>query len=152
MKHILALTLLALLLEGCATSQIMMVNSEGKVYPCAEKGTGGIGGLFSRNSNKTCVQEMEKAGYVKIPDVLWGVHMPSWETSPAKVQRVDAGSPAQIAGIKKGDVIRQLDKRPVSNAKQILSILAKKKPGETLVAQIEREGNKMDIVSTVRAK
>ncbi len=156
MNRLIFLALLVLLIEGCSTQSpkvvnaenkanpsIKMVNSEGKVYPCAANGM---------SENNTCVQDMEKAGYVRIPDVVWGVHMASWDASPAKVQRMDMGSPAEIAGIKKGDVIRQLDKQPVSNAKQILAIMATKKVGDTLLAHVERGKKQIELLSTLRNK
>jgi PDZ domain-containing secreted protein len=163
------LILLVLLIDGCSTQSanvvntesnlipakkvdnstaktlpaIKMVNSEGKVYPCAANGT---------SDKNTCVEDMEKAGYVRIADVAWGVHMASWDTSPAKVKRVDMGSPAEIAGVKKGDIIQELDGQTVSNAKQILAILAKKKAGDTLLAKVKRGKTQIEILSTLRNK
>jgi hypothetical protein len=53
-----------------------------------------------------------------------------------RVIRVVPGSPAEQAGIQRGDVVLSLDSQPVKRTADLLSAVAAKKPGEKLVLQL----------------
>ena len=52
---------------------------------------------------------------------------------------VRAGSPAQEAGLKKWDVIREIDRRPVRSVEEYEELLAEAKPGDQVELVIRRE-------------
>ena len=62
---------------------------------------------------------------------------------------VSAGTPAQIAGLEEGDVVRTVDGEPVTTAKELRSLLAGTAPGTALTFGVERDGQPMVITATL---
>jgi putative serine protease PepD len=63
------------------------------------------------------------------------------QTTPgAVVDQVAASGPAGKAGIQQGDTITALNGQSVSNAQDLLSLLARLKPGNTVTLKIDRNG------------
>lgn len=70
----------------------------------------------------------------------------------AYVQRVVQGSPAEKAGIKKGDIIMKADGQRISDEKGgLASIIGKKKVGDTLTLTYWRDGKTTDVSATLEA-
>jgi len=67
-------------------------------------------------------------------------------TTGAYVGRVKAGSPAQKAGLRKGDVINELGGRPIRTAADIHASLAAYHPGDQFGLTFERNGREMRVV------
>lgn len=55
------------------------------------------------------------------------------------VESVVPGSPAAAAGVRPGDVIRQLDEDAVRDGRELLQLLAKRQAGETVKLGVERD-------------
>lgn len=55
------------------------------------------------------------------------------------VESVVPGSPAAAAGVRPGDVIRQIDKDAVRDGRELLQLLAKRQAGETVKLGVERD-------------
>jgi len=62
------------------------------------------------------------------------------------VQRVQPGSPAQRAGVERGDVIFQVNRHPVSNLDQFNRLAQDFKPGDVLQLLLDRHGSTVFIV------
>lgn len=62
-------------------------------------------------------------------------------TSGALVSQVAPNGPAAQAGVQQGDVITQADGTTVTNAQDLLTVLAGKKPGDTITLKIDRNGS-----------
>jgi serine protease Do len=60
------------------------------------------------------------------------------------------GSPAEDAGFNVGDIIRQIDRRPVSNIAEFTKLAAKFKEGKTTLFLVER--GEARILLTVKNK
>src|ERR1700681_4211283 len=58
----------------------------------------------------------------------------------ALVTQVEPNSPGAKAGLKTGDVITQLDGKPVTDAGELQMIVGQKRPGETIHLQVMRDG------------
>ncbi len=58
----------------------------------------------------------------------------------AAVIKTDADSPAAAAGLKSGDVLLQIDGKPVAGAAQVLKAVAGKAPGEAVKVRLLRQG------------
>jgi serine protease Do len=58
---------------------------------------------------------------------------------------VTAGGPADKAGIKRGDVITEIDGKKVENSFQLRNIVAQTKPGTSVTFTLIREGQQMQI-------
>jgi serine protease Do len=65
--------------------------------------------------------------------------------SGAVVTQVDADSPGGKAGLKIGDVITELNGKPVTNAGELQMEVGQKRPGETIQLGVLRDGKTIDI-------
>ena len=68
------------------------------------------------------------------------------------ISSVIADSPADKAGLKRGDVIKAVDGTAVSDMAALLNALKDKKPGDTVTFSITRDGAAQDITVTVEAR
>jgi predicted metalloprotease with PDZ domain len=71
---------------------------------------------------------------------LLGASFPPDEKGPAVVADILPGTPAQEAGIAKGDVITSVGGKAVTTAEEARAHLADTKPGETVTIGYTREG------------
>jgi S1-C subfamily serine protease len=60
------------------------------------------------------------------------------------VESVVANSPAAAAGVRPGDVIRQLDGNPVRDGGELLQLLAKRQAGETVKLGVQRDRGNLE--------
>jgi membrane-associated protease RseP (regulator of RpoE activity) len=67
----------------------------------------------------------------------------------AEVQEVIPGSPAEGAGLRVGDLIREVDGRPVSPSRPLADVLSAYRPGDRVVLTVEREGREIEIPVTL---
>ena len=65
------------------------------------------------------------------------------------VEAVAKGSPADIAGLKPGDIIVAIDGVQLESASKTLDMIAETEPGTELVIEISREGQSLSINATV---
>lgn len=63
----------------------------------------------------------------------------------AVVQRIASGGPAARAGVQQGDTITAVDGTSISNAQDLLAILAQKKPGDTVTLKLDRGGSTISV-------
>lgn len=66
-------------------------------------------------------------------------------TRGAYVDKVVPGSPAELAGLKSGDLITAVDSRPVKNGGDFIDSLDKGVEGQVLKLTVERQGVRVDI-------
>lgn len=72
----------------------------------------------------------------------FGGGTPSAPNTPgALVARVGASTPAGRAGIQQGDIITRAAGKPVTDAQDLLSVLASEKPGDSISLQVSRNGS-----------
>ena len=65
------------------------------------------------------------------------------------VESVDEGGAAQRAGIQPGDVITAMGETPVTNAENIMMEVRNKKPGDTIMIQVYRNGQTYNLPTTL---
>jgi len=65
------------------------------------------------------------------------------------IRKVEAGAPADKAGIQGGDVIVKFDGKPIENTGELRRVIADVKPGAKVPVQIFRNGAYKDLVLTV---
>jgi serine protease Do len=58
----------------------------------------------------------------------------------AVIAEIDADSPAAKAGLREGDVIQEVNKQPVKNAKDLVAISKKLKPNEKILIRVWSQG------------
>ena len=77
--------------------------------------------------------------YGQVQRAMLGVSMRETETGVV-VEAVKTDSPAEKAGVRKGDVIREINFVKISGASDLQVQVNKYRPGENIVLTIEREG------------
>jgi len=68
------------------------------------------------------------------------------------LEGVQADSPAERAGLKKGDLLLALDGVELADLRAFSQALARCKPGQTVSATVERDGKKLDLAVTIEAR
>lgn len=76
---------------------------------------------------------------------------PGAEEGTVQVERVDAGGPAEKAGIKAGDLICETDGRKVRSAYQAVDLILKKQPGDEIELIVRHDGEDKPITLTLEA-
>jgi len=56
------------------------------------------------------------------------------------IAEIDADSPAAKAGLREGDVIQEVNKQPVKNAKDLVAISKRLKPDEKILIRVWSQG------------
>ena len=64
----------------------------------------------------------------------------SKDVKGAVIAEIDADSPAGKAGLREGDVIQEVNKQPVRNAKDLVAISKKLKPNEKILIRVWSQG------------
>lgn len=114
----------------------------------------GLGFAIPANNAKPIIQDLINHGYVKGRPQI-GVSLiyvteqeANYYNIPAAglfVSDVSAGSGAETAGIKKGDVILKCNGEAVKSSTEINTIRDKFKAGDTITLTVNRDGSIMDI-------
>jgi membrane-associated protease RseP (regulator of RpoE activity) len=114
---------------------------------------GTLGGLYAAGvftgggSSKTAAA----ASQVSSDQSVWmGVQIAQSTDGPT-IAGVIADSPAEKAGLKRGDVIKAIDGTSVSDVQAVRDALKDKKPGDTVTVSITRNGNAQDVTATLEA-
>src|SRR3954451_1874122 len=72
-------------------------------------------------------------------DIRTALNLPR-EIQGALIADIDAESPAAKAGLREGDVIQEVNKQPVKNAKDLVAISKKLKPNERILMRVYSQG------------
>ena len=56
------------------------------------------------------------------------------------IAEIDSDSPAAKAGLREGDVIQEVNKQPVKNAKDLVAISKRLKPNEKILIRVWSQG------------
>ena len=72
-------------------------------------------------------------------DIRTALNLPK-EVLGAVIAEVDADSPAGKAGLREGDVLQEVNKQPVKNAKDLVGVSKKLKPNEKILIRVYSQG------------
>jgi serine protease Do len=72
-------------------------------------------------------------------DIRTALNLPK-EVQGAVIADIDSESPAAKAGLREGDVIQEVNKQPVKNAKDLVAISKKLKPNEKILMRVYSQG------------
>jgi serine protease Do len=64
----------------------------------------------------------------------------SKDVKGAVIAEIDPESPAAKAGLREGDVIQEVNKQPVKNAKDLVAISKRLKPNEKILIRVWSQG------------
>lgn len=139
-----------------------LFNAEGEVVgidtalyaPMGETGFVGLGFAIPWNDAAFVVRQLRKNGYVRAgylgadlqqvsSDIAAAVGLPM--ISGAIVNRVEAGGPADKAGLRQGDVILKAGDRYLSDARAVARAVAEAPLGQPLPLGVWRNGNEQTI-------
>jgi S1-C subfamily serine protease len=66
-----------------------------------------------------------------------------------RVERVDAGGPADLAGIRSGDLLLDVEGHKIRSAYQAVDLILKKQPGDQVQLQLEQQGRNRQLALTL---
>src|SRR3954451_13996843 len=118
----------------------------------------GLGFAIPSNMAKHVMDELVETGTVRraklgvtiqgiSPDMAQAMNLPN--TRGALVSTVDAGSPADKAGLKQGDVITQFNGKDVADNNQLRNAVANTTPGSKVSLTVLRNGHNETLNATV---
>ncbi len=143
-----------------ASGQVVGINSAGV------QGANNIGFAIEINSVKDVIDQLKQGkdttasepflgvATVSVSDIDAATRQQDGVTvdNGAVVQQVVAGSAADKAGIKVGDVVVKADGKDVSTSDDLRSALQGKKPGDTMAVVVNRNGTEQTIQVTVGSR
>ena len=100
-------------------------------------------GTSSQDANQDNTSPSDQSVYL-------GVQLTQTTDGPT-VASVIAGSPAEKAGLQRGDVIKAVGGTSVSDVQAVRNALTGKNPGDTVTVSITRNGNAQDLTVTLEA-
>ncbi len=100
--------------------------------------------------------EVERNGEVKTFTIdphfqtyLFGFSYPTEEKSDAKISAVTEGKAFDKAGIKKDDIVKKINGKPVNNAGDLSTVMNEvNQTGDDVVFEVERDGEMLDFTVT----
>src|SRR5438034_10466228 len=73
------------------------------------------------------------------------VFIPTSKIFGVRLDRVEQNGPADLAGIKKGDIVIEFDKTPIRTSNELLSRVRRALPYSTVTIVVMREGHRIEI-------
>jgi putative serine protease PepD len=113
-------------------------------------GNDGVGFAVPSNTVRTIATQLIATG--KAQHALLGVSVQTASSGGVTVGQVSAGSAADSAGLKAGDVITAVDGTKVATAEKLRAIIAAHKPGDSITLTIQRSGSSKTVTATLGAK
>jgi putative serine protease PepD len=113
-------------------------------------GNDGVGFAIPSDTVTSIATQLIATG--KAQHALLGVSVQTSASGGVKVGSVSAGSAADSAGVKAGDVITAVDGTKVTTAEKLRAIIAGHKPGDSITLTIERGGSAKTLTATLGAK
>jgi membrane-associated protease RseP (regulator of RpoE activity) len=116
---------------------------------------GTLGGLYAAGvftgggSSSTAVAAQDNTS-PSDQSVYLGVQLTQTPDGPT-IAAVIADSPADKAGLQRGDVIKAIDGTSISSLQAVRTALTGKKAGDTVTVSITRNGNAQDVTVTLEA-
>jgi putative serine protease PepD len=104
-----------------------------------EAGSIGLGFAIPSNSASRVAEEIIATGSSRTP--LMGVQLdPAYTDGGARVSEITPGSGAEAAGLRTGDIVREIDSRPIEDSTELVVAIRSYAPGDTISVTFERGG------------
>ena len=116
-----------------------------------ESGNIGVGFAIPIEQVKVTADQILKDGEARYPII--GASVKSDESGKgALIDSVEDGSPAQNAGLKKGDVVVQLDDRAITDSPTLIVAIRSHLPGDEVTLTVDRDGDEKSLDLTLDSK
>jgi putative serine protease PepD len=127
---------------------VIGVNSQ--IATAGVAGNIGIGFAVPSNTVRQIVPRLERGEAIPRP-WLGVTTTPASPTHPdgAEVAAVVSGGPAARAGIKRADVIKQIDGHSIQDPEDVVQSIGDDKPGDRVAIEVERDGHTMTLHATL---
>jgi putative serine protease PepD len=107
----------------------------------------GVGFAISANRAKAVAEQIIKGEKVSHPYL--GVQITNAQNGGAEIAEVEAGSPADKAGLRVGDVVTKVGESPVTGSETLVGAIQRSKVGEELRLTVVRGGSEQTIAAIV---
>ncbi|WP_026922827.1 trypsin-like peptidase domain-containing protein [Glycomyces arizonensis] len=115
-----------------------------------ESGNVGLGFAIPSNTVKDVVEQLIEHGSVE--QGYLGVSVTDTQGNGAMVLAVEAGSPADEAGLQEGDVITAVDGTQVASASEVVAAVQSKASGDTIGITYVRDNSEHDTEATLATR
>ena len=106
-----------------------------------EAGNIGVGFAIPIDQVKITADQILRTGQARYPVIGASVDTGGAADSGAKILGVTSGSPAASAGLRKGDVVSEVEGEKVADGIALIVAIRAHQPGETVRFTVERGGN-----------
>ena len=107
----------------------------------------GVGFAIPINTAKSVISQLEKTGHVT--HGYLGIATADANQPGATVGNVQPGSPAEAAGVQRGDLIKSIDGKAVNSSEDVITMISAHKPGDKVTLGIERGGSSRSVQVTL---
>lgn len=115
----------------------------GVVLSKAEAPSSGMAEAIAVDVVKDITSEIKEKG--KVERGWLGVYIEENEDGEVEIVDVDKESPAELAKLKRGDIILEIEGKELKNPEMLVYEIRKRKPGKNVTLKIERDGKTMDV-------
>jgi serine protease Do len=119
------------------------VVGSGYVWSSAKAPSSGMAMAVPLNIVTGIASEIIEKG--KVSRGWLGVSISDTEEGRVRIVAIEKESPAELADLEEGDLILKVEGKEISSAKELALETRRRKPGQNITLEIERDGKKMEI-------
>ena len=112
----------------------------------------GVGFAIPMEQVKVTAAQIVRTGEAKYPVIGAEVRTGGGGSGGAEIAAVGSGTPAQRAGLREGDVVVEVDGKPVGDGIGLIVAIRSHQPGETIELTVRRDGDQRSVDITLDAK
>jgi putative serine protease PepD len=138
-------------LDGSVIGVNSAIATVGSSSNTSQSGNIGVGFSIPIDQVVHTVEQIIETGHAVYPIIGAKV-----DTNPnlggAKIDEVDAGSPADDAGIKAGDLVKEINSQPVADGVELIVKIRSFAPGDSITLTVQRGGDSQRFDITLGSK
>ncbi|MEU4577378.1 MULTISPECIES: trypsin-like peptidase domain-containing protein [Nonomuraea] len=133
-----------------ASGQVVGINTA--IATAGSNGSIGVGFAIPINTAKHVSEQLISTGKVRHAFLGVSVTDATGDVAGALVSQVNAGSPAEKAGLKQGDLITKIGDKPVDGSENVVGQVRGFKPGQQVQITYMRDGRQSTATVTLEEK